>query len=966
MKEQDVIKEEVKSFGDAMAALPKAAWTAETKGRGVNLETLMAMMYSPEASGKELSAKLDEFRHSKRLKELTSIAFKGIESKWNDVTIDGKTAEETWSEKYADITDEAQKNLMFQIELLHEIFSGESEIKAEGVLMVPQGPRDKMKYDIMKEFYSTRSSQKTNDEPESVYSEEEISEVENEEEIQVEEKKDPLTDDSFASFSEDAYDRLMQSHGTIGIPMSALAMLSVVFDNKTTGKEIAEAYAKFPALDKAADYFMKEIDGPERSEFLKEQGIDVTSTIKVDGQTLSERYGEQFKDIEDIKLKEKLTKFALMHEITNGFYLGKKGHIPEITVDTFEMKDGSFVKAEPKAVTIKKPARQVEVEPVEEVEVEPVEEVKEPEIAEPEISPEEFKANLSSRVENIVKGETVTLRSDVVLTEGTEAKWSTLKQIHSIHNELKAAAERLDEIKKSGENTKLYDDMRKALEDCVKFSDIENSEASINKLNDAMDKYQKAAAAYHKDRKGIFFGPSSDAGKVRLKEAKEAKDKVPGLMDSLKGTAGLIGEEGFAGKSLIELAGESIATARAAGSKKFSVNEFEGKFGPDYMEAAAKKYLKSEGKAITADSVADLAYDGDFIAAVEENPTSYVEKYEHFLAASEFLNDHYHRILHDETVSPENRREAEFMLNGNKFSDKAWNLAANAEFLDNYEKNGSSFIEKWETRVQAEAYLAEKNGVAPSKAEIKELANNKVFQMVAKKHPTEFGNKWDENLEKANELKEQYKKELEELTLGIDSYDNIVTFVKDNYEPTPEHAEAYETAKEALKERKAAIKEEKERVYDARQDLKEMEDSPEKDKMKEQIEKDADALEQTVATYKQDKANLVTELLLPDFLTRVAFLKATQDPRVGENICRLMATSSKQEKAVCKSILDNIKKPENAKILGDKNLKASILDGSIVEKIVPGVNKQVAGAQPDANRRHVQQKNVEAGPQMGR
>ena len=89
MKENEVINEEPKkSFGQAMVGLPKAAWTAETKLKGINLETLMRMFYNSDASGEELTSKLEGFKYAKRLKDLTNIAFAGIKGDWNDVMID--------------------------------------------------------------------------------------------------------------------------------------------------------------------------------------------------------------------------------------------------------------------------------------------------------------------------------------------------------------------------------------------------------------------------------------------------------------------------------------------------------------------------------------------------------------------------------------------------------------------------------------------------------------------------------------------------------------------------------------------------------------------------------------------------------------------------------------------------------------------------------------------------------------
>ena len=118
-------------------------------------------------------------------------------------------------------------------------------------------------------------------------------------------------------------------------------------------------------------------------------------------------------------------------------------------------------------------------------------------------------------------------------------------------------------------------------------------------------------------------------------------------------------------------------------------------------------------------------------------------------------------------------------------------------------------------------------------------------------------------------------------------------------------------------------------------------------------------MEKSYKDYKQAKNDVIREHLLPDFLARVSFLKATQDPKIGDDVCRLMATTPKQEKAVVASILDNIKKPENAQVLKAKNLTEMVMDGSIVEKVVPGAQK--AQPQKAARKAPQPQKAAEAG-----
>ena len=162
-----------------------------------------------------------------------------------------------------------------------------------------------------------------------------------------------------------------------------------------------------------------------------------------------------------------------------------------------------------------------------------------------------------------------------------------------------------------------------------------------------------------------------------------------------------------------------------------------------------------------------------------------------------------------------------------------------------------------------------------------------------------------------------------------------------------------------LRERKAAIKEEDERLDEEKENIEEIENPEEKKQRSEQLEKDIEAVKKSYKDYKQAKNDVIREHLLPDFLARVSFLKATQDPKIGDDVCRLMATTPKQEKAVVASILDNIKKPENAQVLKAKNLTEMVMDGSIVEKVVPGAQK--AQPQKAARKAPQPQKAVDVG-----
>ena len=982
MKENEVNE---RSMNDVMKDLPKSAWTAHNNMRGYDLEWLTRMMFKPdsndghELTGEEMSDKLKNFQYAKRLKDLTGRAFEGInpDTAWDQIKVDGKSVEETWGPKYANIKDKSEKDLMYMLEILNQIYNGLEEILAqfpdeEPIVVVPAGPRDDLKRDILRDYNALNKKAPANDNDEMEFVEEEPAAENKEPEVQAEEKKDPLTEEAFDTFKENAYQRLWRTNPSIGVSASPAAMLTALFDGNKTGKEIAQKYSDYKntnprmkdMLDIAADEFMKEIDSPERQAFLKEAGIDPSKSFTVDGQTLDECYGEKYKDIEDVQLRDKLFKMELMYQIAEAHMKGKNAVVPEIGAKRYEKVDGNFKEVEVKTFSVPKPKR-INVKKVEVPEAAPKaapeEAPKAPEKVEP--TPEEFRAKVKGIEDGLINREPAKLDSNAPIPDGTQAKWNVLKQVNGLNKSLKESLAKLDAVKKNsvqGKDTKFYTDMRDALEKCIELSDSENPKANAADLLEAMDKYAKAADTYHAERKGFLFGPQSDAGKIRLNEAKIAKDNIPKQIEMLKNAAGITGDIADAKLAFPKLTEKAMVEARSVGSSKLSVNDMNGKFGMEYIENAAKQYLRENNEEVTKDSIADLSLNGDFIDMVEKYPASFSQKYDQLKAAQDYVKAHYKKIEADEALGAEERSQATRMLNSDHELSKAADaLAENPEFISVYEKNPALYIDKWDARVKAEAYLTATNGTKPSAEEIKDLSENKIFLMVSEKHPVDFGNKWNENKQKADELKEQYKKELDDMLFGLeDRRGGIVPFVKDNYDsdnPNP----AYEAAMDQLKERKSAIKEEDERIEEERDGLEDIEDPAERQKKSEQIEKDTEAVRKSYKEYKKAKNDIIKEHLLPDFLARVSFLKATQDPKIGDDVCRLMATTPKQEQAVVGSILENIKKPENAKILNAKNLTEMVMDGSIVEKVVPGAQK--TQAEKAARKAPQPQKVAEAG-----
>ena len=160
-----------------------------------------------------------------------------------------------------------------------------------------------------------------------------------------------------------------------------------------------------------------------------------------------------------------------------------------------------------------------------------------------------------------------------------------------------------------------------------------------------------------------------------------------------------------------------------------------------------------------------------------------------------------------------------------ELSENASKLAENPEFLKVYKENGSLFPVAWARRAKAEAYLTQKNGTKPTAEEIKELSENKVFKMIVDKNPSNYAQKWDENDKKAEELGEKYKKELENMTYGLADYDSgLLGYVFNDYDPDSSPNPKFEEKMKKLKAIKKANKAEKNRIFEARENLEDIED----------------------------------------------------------------------------------------------------------------------------------------------
>ncbi|MCR5291751.1 MAG: hypothetical protein K6E28_02540 [Eubacterium sp.] len=1024
MKEQENILNNVNEaynpenqFEDAMKGLPMGAFMTRPEKRGYSLSQLINFLYVPktengverELTGDELDERVKGFKQATALKRLTDKAFNSLNddklkeffqgdgnSLWDRISIDGKSASELWSKKFENVKDATQRNYLYQLELLNQVMNGTSEITVktvadkEPVQVLPVGPRDAIRKEANKNLAALKVEEPKMDEEMLLYDEEEKAP---EQAAEPEKKQDPLSAEVFDVFKQEAPARLWRNDHSIGQKMPTATLVNALFNGRNNGAEIVSAYDKFPEKDQlnlGVESFLKEFDGPERKAFLKENGLSFSKTVRVGGQSLEERYGDKYKDIENEELKEKLYKFELVNEITAAHLKGKKGVVPEISVATFEVEPNGNVKvAGSMSVTVNRHIeKKANNDVYYDIELEmDVMSVPKPQVASAYKEPEKREKYVETE-ENLIFGPAEPVDPNARLSEESVAKWEYGLQIRDLHEYFKNSLQKLNSEKKNsllGEDTGLYADMKKALENCIKFTDPSSILSFPSKVADALETYSKAAKDYYDNRKGIF-GPRTDAGKIRLKEAKDASEKIPGEIAKINAFVDKLGSKykRYHVRACLE---EALVEDRKIGKNSLSLDDFNGAFGVEFNERAAEIYLDENNKAekpvlfskndlkkfdkkheVTKEEIFNLAVDEDFASILSTYPINYDKKYDEFLAAKDFIKDHFSKIANDKTLDKDVRENANMMTYGTRLSNHAWKLLDNEEFLKIYHANPNTYKELFERKIKAEAYLTVNQGKKPTEKEVSELSNNKIFRMVSGKNPTDYANQWDDVMHKADLMQIKYKEELDALTEGLDNEyrGGVVTFVKDEYKASDKENPAYEKALENLGKIKEEINDEKYRIYDAKQELKDEPDSPEKNARKEQLDKEADNLDKRAKSYKNAKRDAVIEHLLPEYVARVAFLKATQDPKAGKNICRLMVTAPKQEKEVQGKIMKNLQSPEGKKLLHSNKLTEMVLDGKIVEKIVPGAKKSEPEKKAPVQGRNVERNNPNNERAMGR
>lgn len=237
--------------------------------------------------------------------------------------------------------------------------------------------------------------------------------------------------------------------------------------NSEAGQKVQEitnsAFDKFTTLILGKD---------EMLEFLNKTDLD---TIKIDGKTPEELYGEKYAFIEDEADRNLMIKAEVVNEITRG---GK-----EVSVENYALSgDGKLERVEDNRITYSK----VQLDDM-----------------------TAYVMELNDLHENFIKVRDL---------------------FKKYQDDPKANFER----GAKAEGSDLYQNMVKALNACITKTDVKsNQNATVDDIQKAMLEYQKAADIYYNARKGRIIGPITGKGQVRLGLADDAKEFINQRCDKL-------------------------------------------------------------------------------------------------------------------------------------------------------------------------------------------------------------------------------------------------------------------------------------------------------------------------------------------------------------------------------------------------------------------------------------------------
>ncbi|MCR5281961.1 MAG: hypothetical protein K6E18_01190 [Lachnospiraceae bacterium] len=592
--------------------------------------------------------------------------------------------------------------------------------------------------------------------------------------------------------------------------------------------------------------------------------------------------------------------------------------------------------------------------------------------------------------------------------EQVDANWEMVRYINDLHNELEETYKKLSETHKeilgvSSKDTGLYNQMMKKLQDCIKFTDPETELARPINMEQHLKAYKEAAAAYYNDRKGIFFGPATDVGKLRLKEAKNAVNTMDSKIAKIKELNQKVHPSKYQKYAVFDIAERAISQGALIG-KDLDTDKLPGSFGDAFREKCAGLVLESElakrtggtlyaheapGEIPAAEKhsmMLDLSLDNEFINVVQHYPRHFEQKWKETKAAMAILKEQGHKHPGWRQIT---------------------DLIENLEFVATFKNHQDEMPGYWDQYLQAKEYLHQTGaGDLSTEAAIK-LADDPHFRRVIADHPDDFVSVW-KHTEAAKSVLPQGAKIATVDALAQDPHFisvcdrfpesfaakwNLIEKAKSCLDPDTfadpakrnaaaenlaqnpafltilsEHPDTYQKEWEHFTKAKAYLQE-KGTAEPTSQEVRKLAADPVfVHTVEHQPKAYGSAYEQVLSTANtivsdaqkqlaqemtllKGKAQLPAEdVRMADFIATVTLHQALTDPKRGNDISRVMAVEPAQKDAILSHTKQILKSEEGQQLLRDPKLKDMLLDGSLSQKLIgkkpakPQQNKELEKA----------------------
>ncbi len=590
--------------------------------------------------------------------------------------------------------------------------------------------------------------------------------------------------------------------------------------------------------------------------------------------------------------------------------------------------------------------------------------------------------------------------------EQVDANWEMVRYINDLHHELEETYKKLSATHKeilgvSSKDTGLYNQMMKKLQDCIKFTDPETELARPINMEQHLKAYKEAAAAYYNDRKGIFFGPATDVGKLRLKEAKNAVNTMDSKIAKIKELNQKVHPSKYQKYAVFDIAERAISQGALIG-KDLDTDKLPGSFGDAFREKCAGLVLESELAKRTGGTLyaheapreipaaekhsmmMDLSLDNEFINVVQNYPRHFEQKWKETKAAMAILKEQGYKHPGWKQIT---------------------DLIENPEFLTAFKTHPDEMPQYWNQYQKAKEYLHQTGAPDLSTEAAMQLADQYHFRSVIEEHPDDFVSVW-KHTEAAKSVLPKGAKETEINALAQDTHFisvcerfpesfaakwNLIEKAKSCLDPDTftdpgmrnsaaenlaqnpgflkilsEHPDTYQKEWEHHSKAKAYLQE-KNGTEPTTQEVRALAADPvfvhtvehkqaSYGSAYEEILSTANAI---VSGAKKELEH-ETELLqsqkqlpaedMPDFIAKVTLNQALTDPKRGNDISRVMAAEPKQQDAILAHTKQFLKTEEGQQLMKDPNLKEMLQDGSLSQKLIgkkpakPQQNKELQKA----------------------